>query len=260
MKTPRALLLAVALAAASPAIAQTTGSESCTTLIQSAANAATSRVSADDTDIPKPQSVKTFTCLDKFFNGAGLNVVINLLNPTTLLNAVESEICNKLTSIWNSTIGKAQCGITLTGFKMGFLGGGTLGGGLSCRRSRSAAAARRSCRSAWEAPTAAKSRSPETPSPQPATPSHRFLASTESSLHAQIPISAFGRHGRAGWRARVRGLARLSPDRRLRLGEQRRASRHQGDRADDVQHAQLDHQPTYRDGPLGTLLDAHSEA
>ena len=132
MKAPRALLLAVALAAASPAIAQTTGSESCTTLIQSAANAASSRVSADDTDIPKPQSVKTFTCLDKFFNGAGLNVVVNLLNPTTLLNAVESEICNKLTSIWNSTIGKAQCGITLTGFKMGFLGGSTLGGGLSC--------------------------------------------------------------------------------------------------------------------------------
>src|SRR5271165_1463446 len=119
MKAPRALLLAVALAAASPAIAQTTGSESCTTLIQSAANAATSRVSADDTDIPKPQSVKNFTCLDKFFNGAGLNVVINLLNPTTLLNAVESEICNKLTSIWQSTIGKAQCG-------------STLGGGLSC--------------------------------------------------------------------------------------------------------------------------------
>jgi len=57
---------------------------------------------------------------------------MNLLNPTTLLNAVESEICNKLTSIWNSTIGKAQCGITLTGFKMGFLGGSTLGGGLSC--------------------------------------------------------------------------------------------------------------------------------
>ena len=132
MKAPRALLLAVALAAASPAIAQTTGSESCTTLIQSAANAASSRVSADDTDIPKPQSVKNFTCLDKFFNGAGLNVVVNLLNPTTLLNAVESEICNKLTSIWNSTIGKAQCGITLTGFKMGFLGGSTLGGGLSC--------------------------------------------------------------------------------------------------------------------------------
>ena len=58
-----------------------------------------------------------------------MNVVANLLNPTTLLNAVESQICNKLTQIWSQTIGKAQCGITLTGFKMGFLGGSTLGGG-----------------------------------------------------------------------------------------------------------------------------------
>jgi hypothetical protein len=132
MRGARVTLVVIALAAASPSVAQTTGSESCTTLIQSAANAATARVSADDTDIPKPQNVKNFTCLDKFFNGAGLNVVVNLLNPTTLLNAVESQICNKLTSIWQSTIGKAQCGITLTGFKMGFLGGGTLGGGLSC--------------------------------------------------------------------------------------------------------------------------------
>ena len=55
MKALRVLLLAVALAAASPAIAQTTGSESGTTLTQSAANAASSRVLADDTDIPKPQ-------------------------------------------------------------------------------------------------------------------------------------------------------------------------------------------------------------
>ena len=174
MKAPCALLLAAALAVASPALAQTTGSESCTTLIHSAANAASSRVSADDTDIPKPQSVKNFTCLDKFFNGTGLNVVINLLNPTNLLNAVESEICNKLTSIWQSTIGKAQCGITLTGFKMGFLGGGTLGGGLSCPKSRLAAAARPSCRLASEAPTAARSRSPATPSLRPATQSHPF--------------------------------------------------------------------------------------
>jgi len=132
MSLARALLVAGALAFVSPAIAQTTGSETCTTITQSAANAAASRINADDTDIPKPQSVKNFTCLDKFFNGTGLNVVANLLNPTTLLNAVESQICNKLTQVWSQTIGKAQCGITLTGFKMGFLGGGTLGGGLSC--------------------------------------------------------------------------------------------------------------------------------
>lgn len=128
----RALLFVIMLAAGSGASAQTTGSESCTTLIQTAANAASARLNADDTDIPKPQSVKTFTCLDKFFNGTGLNVVVNLLNPENLLKAVESELCAKLTQVWSQTIGKAQCGITLTGFKMGFLGGSTLGGGLSC--------------------------------------------------------------------------------------------------------------------------------
>jgi len=108
MSLARTLLVAGALAFVSPAIAQTTGSETCTTITQSAANAATSRVNADDTDIPKPQTVKNFTCLDKFFNGTGLNVVANLLNPTTLLNSIESQICNKLTQVWSQTIGKAQ--------------------------------------------------------------------------------------------------------------------------------------------------------
>jgi hypothetical protein len=58
------------------------------------------------------------------------NVVTNLLNPTALLAAVTSQICSALTSVWQSTLGNKQCGITLTGFKIGFLGG--LGGGLSC--------------------------------------------------------------------------------------------------------------------------------
>src|ERR1700727_584152 len=132
MSLTRTLLVAGALAFVWPAIAQTPGSKTSTTITQSAANAATSRVNADDTDIPKPQTVKNFTCLDKFFNGTGLNVVANLLNPTALLNSIESQICNKLTQVWSQTIGKAQCGITLTGFQMGFLGGSTLGGGLSC--------------------------------------------------------------------------------------------------------------------------------
>ena len=248
MKAPRALLLAVALAAASPAIAQTTGSESCTTLIQSAANAASSRVSADDTDIPKPQSVKNFTCLDKFFNGTGLNVVVNLLNPTTLLNAVESEICNKLTSIWQSTIGKAQCGITLTGFKMGFLGGSTLGGGLSCPKISIGGGG----------PTIMSIGVGSTEQRQ--NLDHRQRRRPDRLLHhipswpllraVSMPKSRFLLSSASGVlvrRARVRGLARLRPDRRLRLGEQRGASRHQSDRADDVEHAQYDHGSTDRD-------------
>ena len=130
----RSLIIALSLAAFIPysAAAQTanTGSAGCATLTQSAANGATARVNADDTDIPQPQSVKNLTCLSKFFSGIGLNVVTNLLNPTALLAAVTSQICSALTSVWQSTLGNKQCGITLTGFKIGFLGG--LGGGLSC--------------------------------------------------------------------------------------------------------------------------------
>jgi len=132
MKRFRRFVITALLAAFIPyaANAQTTGSAGCSTLGQSAANGATARVNADDTDIPQPQSVKNLTCLSKFFNGTGLNVVANLLNPTALLSAITSQICAELTSVWNSTLGNKQCGITLTGFKIGFLGG--LGGGLSC--------------------------------------------------------------------------------------------------------------------------------
>ena len=134
MKHLRHLIFAVALAAAvSPAAAQSlTGSAGCTALVQSAANAAAARIAADDADIAQPKSIKTLTCLDNFFNGTGLNVVINLLNPENLLKSIESQICNKLNSVWQNTIGQKQCGITLTGFKIGFLGGANLGGGLSC--------------------------------------------------------------------------------------------------------------------------------
>ena len=88
MSLARTLLVAGALAFASPALAQTTTpSDACTTITQSAANAATSRVNADDTDIPKPQTVKNFTCLDKFFNGTGLNVVAKLHRERALHQA-----------------------------------------------------------------------------------------------------------------------------------------------------------------------------
>ncbi len=53
----------------------------------------------------------------------------DLLNPANLLTAVEGQICNLVKSEWNSLLGGAQCGLTLTGFNLGF---GGLGGGLSC--------------------------------------------------------------------------------------------------------------------------------
>jgi hypothetical protein len=132
-----ALALCAALPAATlsaPAWSQTTtttttGSVGCTAITQAAANGITARVGADDQTINPPLSVTTMTCLGNFFNGTGLNVITNLLNPTNLLNAVEMQICNLVKSEWTSLIGGAQCGLTLTGFNFGF---GGLGGGLSC--------------------------------------------------------------------------------------------------------------------------------
>jgi hypothetical protein len=130
----RTTLFAAAFGALLPyaADAQTTGSAGCAAITQAAANAAAARISADDTNIAQPQSVKSLTCLDGFFKGTGLNVVINLLNPATLLQSIETQICNKLKTVWQDSLGVKQCGITVTGFKLGFLGGSTLGGGLSC--------------------------------------------------------------------------------------------------------------------------------
>jgi hypothetical protein len=131
------LCLAAWLAAAalsSAATAQTTtgtssGSVGCSTITQAAANGLNARIQADDSNINPPQSVTTLTCLNNFFNGDGLNLITNLLNPATLLQNVEGQICNLVQSTWQSLLGKAQCGISLTGFNLGF---GGLGGGLSC--------------------------------------------------------------------------------------------------------------------------------
>jgi hypothetical protein len=123
-----------AVALCSPAMSQTTtttttGSVGCTAITQAAANGLTARVGADDQSINPPLSVTSMTCLSNFFSGTGLNVVTNLLNPQNLLNAVEMQICNLVKSEWTSLVGRAQCGLTLTGFNFGF---GGLGGGLSC--------------------------------------------------------------------------------------------------------------------------------
>ena len=125
-----------AVALCSPAMSQTTtttttGSVGCTAITQAAANGLTARVGADDQSVNPPLSVTSMTCLSNFFNGTGLNVVTNLLNPQNLLNAVEMQICNLVKSEWTSLVGRAQCGLTLTGFNFGF---GGLGGGLSCPR------------------------------------------------------------------------------------------------------------------------------
>lgn len=101
----------------------------CTALAQAAAAGMAARVNADDQSIKPPQSVTQLTCLDNFFKGVGLNVLTNLLDPTSLLNAVEGKICSTVQSAWQSAIGSAQCGLTVTGFNIGF---GGLGGGTFC--------------------------------------------------------------------------------------------------------------------------------
>ncbi|GAB2295016.1 hypothetical protein Dimus_029204 [Dionaea muscipula] len=59
----------------------TTGSVGCATLVQAAANGMTARMAADQATIQQPKSVTSLTCLGNFFNGIGLNLVTNLLNP-----------------------------------------------------------------------------------------------------------------------------------------------------------------------------------
>lgn len=138
LRTPAALVLLGALAVPAVTAAQSrpspniTGSVGCSAIVQAAANGQTARIGADNQTIQPPQSVTTLSCLNNFFNGTGLNLVTNLLNPQTLLQNVEGQICNAVRSAWNSFLsGASQCGITLTGINFGF---GGLGGGLSCPR------------------------------------------------------------------------------------------------------------------------------
>ena len=108
----------------------TTGSALCATLAQAAADGMTNRIQADQQTIKPPTSVTQLSCLNNFFNGTGLNLLTSLINPANLLQNVEGQICNAVNSAWQSAVGSAQCGLTLTGFNMGF--GLGLGGGAMC--------------------------------------------------------------------------------------------------------------------------------
>lgn len=122
-------VLALAASCCVPIAAQAED-QACTVLAQAAAAGLSARIQADDQTIKQPRSVTTLSCLDNFFNGVGLNVLTNLLDPTSLLSSVEGKICAMATSAWQNAIGSAQCGITVTGFNVGF--GTNLGGGSFC--------------------------------------------------------------------------------------------------------------------------------
>jgi hypothetical protein len=131
LRRPRSQPLSVQVSQKTPN-AQTIGSAGCAALTQAGANGAAGRIAADDIDIASPLTVKSLTCLDKFFHGTGLDVVANLLDPTQLFTSIEGQLCNAITQSWQKFLGHQQCGITLTGFKIGFFNGLNLGGGLSC--------------------------------------------------------------------------------------------------------------------------------
>ena len=120
----------VATTLAFPVRADDTGSQGCAALVQAAADGAAARMQANDAAIQKPQSVTGLSCLDSFFNGTGLNVVSNLLNPGNLLNSVKGQICQAVDSAWQNTLGSAQCGLNVSGFNIGF--NGFSGAGLMC--------------------------------------------------------------------------------------------------------------------------------
>ena len=125
-----ASLCALLLGSTLPAHADDTSG--CTTLAQAGAAGLAARLAADDQTIKSPQSVTTLSCLDDFFNGVGLNVITNLLDPTSLLTSIKGKICSAVQSTWQNFIGGAQCGLTVTGFNVGFGGFGGLGGGSFC--------------------------------------------------------------------------------------------------------------------------------
>ena len=127
---PSLVLALLPAAAFGQAATSTTGSALCATLAQAAADGMTNRIQADQQTIKPPASVTQLSCLNNFFNGTGLNLLTSLINPANLLQNVEGQICNAVNSAWQSAVGSAQCGLTLTGFNMGF--GLGLGGGAMC--------------------------------------------------------------------------------------------------------------------------------
>jgi hypothetical protein len=134
-RTTKVLLVISALSLVpAPLFAQTTGSAGCTAIVQSAANAVNTRTANAATNIAQPTSVKNLSCLTNLFNGTGLNLLKALTDPTTLLNTYLNQICNALAADWKKFLGQTNCGVTLTGFKLGFLGGlgKAIGSGLKC--------------------------------------------------------------------------------------------------------------------------------
>ena len=100
MRARLAALIWLAMPVAAWSQTTTTGSAGCTVITQAAVDGATARYQANDTALTAPKSVTSLSCLDGFFNGTGLDVISNFLNPTNLLKAVEGQICAAVNTAW----------------------------------------------------------------------------------------------------------------------------------------------------------------
>ena len=125
MRTLAMVFLGVALPMQT--LAQSPG---CAALIQAGADAVAAQTEAEDRFLRQPRSVRDLTCLGDFFNGGGLNVLTNLTDFNSLLSNLGGQFCAAVRSVWQSEIGSAQCGLTVSGFDLGF--GRTGGGGAFC--------------------------------------------------------------------------------------------------------------------------------
>lgn len=135
MRSLIAAIAAIGLAGAPAAVSAQVAngaSQGCAALAQAGVDAATAQIAAEDQTIQPPQSVRGLTCLDGFFNGTGLDVLVNFANFGNLVGAIQGQLCAAVTNAWRSTLGNAQCGLTVSGFDLGF--NGSLGGGSFCPR------------------------------------------------------------------------------------------------------------------------------
>jgi len=134
MRRMIAAVVAIGLAgvpAAASAQVANGASQGCAALAQAGVDAATAQIAAEDQTIQPPQSVRGLTCLDGFFNGTGLDVLVNFANFGNLIGAIQGQLCAAVTNAWRSTLGSARCGLSVSGFDLGF---GGLGGGSFCPR------------------------------------------------------------------------------------------------------------------------------
>lgn len=130
--SPRQYALAAGLLCAvsigSTAYAQSAG---CTALIQAGTDAIAEQIRIEEGTIKQPTSVRELTCLGSFFGG-GLSLLASLTDFSSLASELGGRLCTAVKSAWDATLGTASCGLTLTGYNLGFgLGGGNLCGRLT---------------------------------------------------------------------------------------------------------------------------------